>query len=73
MAIHNSDHLIVIKKNYKISVFGFKDALLVLRKISKKARVIATFMAPQTGKQITTRHILANISRTKDRQGNLVS
>ena len=30
-------------------------------------------MAPQTGKQITAIHILANISRTKDSQGNLVS
>ena len=51
-------------------MFKFLSRLFghVGKRFDKKVKGLISFMAPQTGKQIITIHILPNISRSKGNQ-----
>ena len=60
----------MLKTLFVLGIFTFFSCVFVIQKNSliRKLMLIAEFMAPQIGQQIITRHILLNISISKDNQ-----
>ena len=61
---------LMLKTLFVLGIFTFFSCVFVIQKNSliRKLMLIAEFMAPQIGQQIITRHILLNISISKDNQ-----
>ena len=60
----------MLKTLFVLGIFTFFSCVFVIQKNSliRKLMLIAEFMASQIGQQIITRHILLNISISKDNQ-----
>ena len=60
----------ILKTLFVLGIFTFFSCVFVIQKNSliRKLMLIAEFMASQIGQQIITRHILLNISISKDNQ-----
>ena len=60
----------MLKTLFVLGIFTFFSYVFVIQKNSliRKLMLIAEFMASQIGQQIITRHILLNISISKDNQ-----
>ena len=61
---------LMLKTLFVLGIFTFFSCVFVIQKNSliRKLMLIAEFMASQIGQQIITRHILLNISISKDNQ-----
>ena len=70
VVINLNESLVKIMKNTFYFMLHFSPDFLLMQKngLVKKGQLISTFMTSQTGQQIITRHILPNISRSKDNQ-----